>query len=186
MAFPTDEELVRAGWIKISRRQRLILSRARFQQAYWVDFPHDAYAPEFVGEHPGVVIRSAGNLNEPCVVVPLTSRDQGARPHTYRLAHNPNPRSNGDCWAVCDHLYTVSLCRLRPFLDRFKQNSYPKVTDLDMYEITRKVKAALDSVLVRAANPPALDPTPVVSQPPGKRPPGARPILTLKTQGPAS
>jgi uncharacterized protein YifN (PemK superfamily) len=186
MAFPTDEELAQAGWIKISRRQRLILSRARFQQAYWVDFPHDAYAPEFVGEHPGVVIRSAGNLNEPCVVVPLTSRDQGARPHTYKLAHNPNPRSKGDCWAVCDHLYTVSLGRLRPFLDRFKQNSYPKVTDLDMYEITKKVKAALDSLHVCATNPPASDAMPAAPQPPQERPPGARPILTLKTEGPAS
>jgi len=186
MTFPTDEELAQAGWIRASRRQRLILSRARFQQAYWVDFPHDAYAPEFVGEHPGVVIRSAGNLNEPCVVIPLTSRDQGARPHTYKLAHNPNPRSSSDCWAVCDHLYTVSLGRLRPFLNRFKQNSYPKVTDLDMHEITKRVKTALDTLYASAATPPTPEPEPAAPEPPPERPPDHRPILKLKTQGPAS
>jgi hypothetical protein len=50
MVWPTDSELKDAGWVKISRRERKILSRPRARQYYWVDFPHDAYAPEFVGE----------------------------------------------------------------------------------------------------------------------------------------
>ena len=180
MTFPPDEEMALAGWVRISRRQRLILSRPRFQQVYWVDFPHDAYAPEFVGEHPGIVIRSAGNLNEPCVVVPLTSRDQGARPHTYKLTRNPNPRSNGDSWAVCDHLYTISLCRLRPFLDRFKQNAYPKVSDVDMREISKRVVGSLGSLHACAAASPPASPEPSAQSPAAERSPGARAILSLK------
>jgi hypothetical protein len=63
-AFPTDGELDAAGWVRKSRRDRRILSRPRVGQYCWVDFPHDAYVPEFVGEHPGVVIRAARSLND--------------------------------------------------------------------------------------------------------------------------
>lgn len=183
MAWPTDDELIAAGWVKTSRRLRLIQSRARFGQVYWVDFPHDAYSPEFVGEHPGVVVRAASSLSEPCIVVPLTSRDQGQRVHTYELRRNPNPRQDTRVWAVCDHLYTVAIERLRPLLDRHKNPSYPKVDDLDLHEIARRVQAAMATLHETATNPPAVvraEPAPVV-----ERPVGARPILRLKPRDPA-
>lgn len=179
MVWPTDEEISKAGWVRISRRDRLILSRPRFGQVYWVDFPHDAYAPEFVGEHPGVVIRAAASLNEPCTVVPLTSRDQGRRPHVHALTRNPNPRQNTAVWAVCDHLYTVSIERLRPFLDRHKNPSYPRVADVDLHEISKAVRGAMSSLLAAAINSPAL-PQEGTPKRPSARPPGARPILSLK------
>lgn len=184
MSWPTDDELAAAGWIRISRRNRLILSRPRFGQVYWVDFPHDAYAPEFVGEHPGVVIRAASSLHEPCTVVPLTSRDQRRRPHTYELTVNPNPRQDTPVWAVCDHLYTVSIERLRPFLDRYKNQSFPKVCDADCREISRHVHGALGSLHAAASTEvlPGLSETP---RPEAERPPGARPILRLKGDDPA-
>lgn len=50
--FPSDEELLNAGWVRTSRRDRLILSVPCVGEVYWVDFPRDAYAPEFEGEHP--------------------------------------------------------------------------------------------------------------------------------------
>lgn len=184
MTWPTDEELAAAGWIRISRRNRLILSRPRFGQVYWVDFPHDAYAPEFVGEHPGVVIRGASSLHEPCTVVPLTTRDRGKRPHTFELTINPNPRQDTPVWAVCDHLYTVSIERLRPFLDRYKNQSFPKVCDADCQELAKRVQGALGSLHAAAtARVGAAQPEPPKPQP--ERPPGARPILRLKGDGPA-
>lgn len=186
MTWPTNEELATAGWIKISRRNRLILSRPRFGQVYWVDFPHDAYAPEFVGEHPGVVIRGASSLQEPCTIVPLTSRDQGKRPHTFRLKINPNPRQNTPVWAVCDHLYTVSIERLRPFLDRYKNQSFPKVGDADCQEIARRVQGALKSLHTAAIAPDvATQSGTPMPEPEPERPPGARPILRLKGDGSA-
>src|SRR3546814_20111184 len=46
--FPQHHEIIKAGYIPISRRERRIQSRPRVGQMYWVDFPHDAYVPEFV------------------------------------------------------------------------------------------------------------------------------------------
>lgn len=55
--FPTHEEIIRAGYVPLSRRVGRLQSRPRVGQMYWVDFPHDAYAPEFEREHPGIIVR---------------------------------------------------------------------------------------------------------------------------------
>ena len=72
----------------------------------WVDFPHDAYEPEFVGEHPGIVVRAAQNFrHDTCIIVPVSSAEQRTGSQFHRLSKNPNP--NGSeivAYAVCDHL----------------------------------------------------------------------------------
>src|SRR3546814_10885622 len=84
---------------------------------YWVDFPHDAYVPEFVNEHPGIIIRAANSLSDTCIILPVTSAQQKAGTHFHQLSKNPNPKGQAEgriAYVVCDHLYTVNINRLRP------------------------------------------------------------------------
>src|SRR3546814_12869768 len=86
---------------------------------YWVDFPHDAYVPEFVNEHPGIIFRAANSLSDTCIILPVTSAQQKAGTHFHQLSKNPNPRGHVEgriAYVVCDHLYTVHVNRLRPLL----------------------------------------------------------------------
>lgn len=179
--LPTDDELKAAGWVRASRRVRLIGSTPRVGQWFWIDFPHDAYEPEFVGEHPGVVVRAARTMHDTCVVVPLTSRPQEDAKHKHRLAKNPNPRvkeAEREVWAVCDHLYTVHIARLRPAKDRYGGPVYPKVTPEDLQGIFAAVRSALHRVFEPPppAQPPSSDDAP--SRPAPSRPPGPN-TLTL-------
>lgn len=86
--FPSDDEIRAAGWVRISRRDRLITSTPRVGQYFWIDFPHDAYPPEFVGEHPGIVVRAARQIHDTCIVVPLTSTPQVEAKHTHQLTQS--------------------------------------------------------------------------------------------------
>jgi uncharacterized protein YifN (PemK superfamily) len=145
MDWPRDEELEKAGWVKISRRERRILSAPRVRQYYWIDFPHDAYAPEFVGEHPGIVIRG-GALHDTCIIVPVTSKPQPDMKYVHKLSKNPNPvgHSRGvDAHVICSHLYTVNICRLRPVLDTKGNHMYPRIDQLDFEAICGLVRLAL-------------------------------------------
>src|SRR3546814_9470875 len=47
---------------------------------YWVDFPHDAYVPEFVNEHPGIIIRAANSLSDTCIILPVTVHSKRREP----------------------------------------------------------------------------------------------------------
>src|SRR4051812_36947187 len=89
-AFPSDAEVEARGWVKRHDCARKIQSTPRVGQYFWIDFPRDAFAPEFVGEHPGIVIRAARRLHDTCVVVPLTTRrpNEDER-HVYQLGQNP-------------------------------------------------------------------------------------------------
>lgn len=144
--FPTDEELAKAGWFRLSRRERRINSAPRRGQFFWVDFPHDAYEPEFIGEHPGVVLRGGNLLHGTCIVVPVTSREPAIRRYVHKFGTNPNPqgeKSGIEAFAICDHLYTVNVCRLRPVLDLKGQPVFGKVSPEDLFEIERLVVLAL-------------------------------------------
>lgn len=183
MAFPSDEELVQAGWVRISRRERRIQSSTRARQYYWVDFPHDAYAPEFVGEHPGVVIRGGQSLHATSIVVPVTSQPQKDERYVHKLLQNPNPVGHRDgigAYVICNHLYTVNICRLRPILDPKGRPIYPRVEQADFEGICELIRKALfppgpkAPEEVRLVEKAAEDPNRV-----GK---GGRPILGLKRQ----
>ena len=158
--FPSDDELKAAGWVRVSRRERLITSTPRVGQYFWIDFPHDAYHPEFVDEHPGIVIRAARQIHDTCIVVPLTSRPQDDAKHIHRLAINPNPRGQRDgivAWAVCDHLYTVHIARLRPILDRYGRAVFPQASQGDLQGVFTAIRSALPRVF---PSPPEAGPAP--------------------------
>ena len=163
--FPSDEELRDAGWVRISRRDRLITSTPRVGQYFWVDFPHDAYAPEFVDEHPGIVVRAARGLHDTCIIVPLTSRPQDDARHKHHLATNPNPKGQAEgieAWAICDHLYTVHIARLRPIKDRFQRAIYPQADPKDLQAIFAAIRGSLHRVFPAEQPPP---PTPKAAHP---------------------
>jgi len=144
--FPSDEALDAAGWVRKSRRVRQIQSRPRVGQYYWIDFPHDAYAPEFEGEHPGVVIRAAPSLHDTCIVVPITSRPQQRETHVHVFKRNPNPVGEAQgkvAHAICDHLYTVHVNRLRPLLTARGRPIFSKIDPEDLQAILVKVWAVL-------------------------------------------
>jgi uncharacterized protein YifN (PemK superfamily) len=136
--FPTHEEIVSAGYVPLSRRTGRLTSRPRVSQMYWVDFHHDAYSPEFVSEHPGIVIRAAQKLHhDTCIVLPVTSRVQVAATHFHTLSWNPNTagRKKGiTAHVVCDHFYTVNTNRLRPLIWESKPY-FPSVYPVDMTAI---------------------------------------------------
>jgi len=140
-------EILKAGYVPVSRRERRILSRPRVGQMYWIDFPHDAYAPEFVNEHPGIVIRAAQSLHDTCIILPVTSTQQKAGTHFHQLSQNPNPKGRAQgriAYVVCDHFYTVNINRLRPLVDKGKP-IYPKILSADLariFEIVQKVLGA--------------------------------------------
>lgn len=141
-----EEICTRYGLVRTSRRTRLINSTPRVSQYFWVDFPHDAYAPEFVGEHPGIVIRAARRLSDTCVIVPVTSKLQAEAKHIHRLQKNPNPQyPDLAVWAVCDHLYTIHTARLRPVRDRYRP-LYPRVASADMEAIYACIRHTFPNV----------------------------------------
>jgi uncharacterized protein YifN (PemK superfamily) len=144
--WPSDAEIVADGWVRISRRERLIQSSARASQYFWIDFPRDAYTPEFVGEHPGVVIRGGKALNDTCIVVPVTSDPNGIGRYTHQLSWNPNPKGQRDgiiAYAICNHLYTVNVCRLRPIESVYGNPIYPRVLPVDFAKIQELLTLAL-------------------------------------------
>ncbi|WP_380871575.1 hypothetical protein ACFB49_25490 [Sphingomonas sp. DBB INV C78] len=166
--FPQHHEIIKAGYIPISRRERRIQSRPRVGQMYWVDFPHDAYVPEFVNEHPGIVIRAANSLSDTCIILPVTSAQQKAGTHFHQLSKNPNPKGHAEgrtAYVVCDHLYTVHVNRLRPVLSLKHLPVFPKVEPHDMiaiFGIVEKVlalsSAASHAAVATASPPPATHP----------------------------
>lgn len=150
--FPQHHEIIKAGYVPISRRERRIMSRPRVGQMYWIDFPHDAYAPEFVNEHPGIVIRAANSLHDTCIILPVTSAQQKAGTHFHQLSKNPNPKGHAEgriAYVVCDHLYTVHINRLRAVLSLKGYPVFPKVEPHDMTAIF----AIVQNVLALAAAP---------------------------------
>jgi uncharacterized protein YifN (PemK superfamily) len=157
----TVEELcAQYGLVKQSRRQRLIGSTPRIGQYFWVDFPHDAYAPEFVGEHPGIVIRAAQRYDDVCTIVPVTSTTpREMKPHIHPLARNPNPDTpTTKAWAICSHVYTIHIARLRPVKDRYGRPVYPKVDRADMEAIFACMRLAFSQVCTVPEKPKAPPP----------------------------
>jgi uncharacterized protein YifN (PemK superfamily) len=123
-----------------------IVQRARFGQVLWCDFPADAPAEEFHAEHPAVVVRSAGNLRETCIVVPITSKPHPTGPTVHKLRRNYNPAAPGlEVWAICHHLYTISQTRLRPFQHKGQQ-IVPKMEQDDLADIISGIRRALPQI----------------------------------------
>lgn len=181
--FPTHEEIVQAGYVPLSRRAGRLTSRPRVSQMYWVDFPHDAYAPEFEREHPGIIVRAANRLqNDTCIVLPVTSASQKAGTHFHQLAENPNPKGRDKgiiAYVVCDHLYTVNTNRLRPLVSARGRPVFPKVGSDDMNAIFQILEKVLNRSFCTAIQ--AAAPVPEIKDLHHKRETkNGRPILGLK------
>jgi uncharacterized protein YifN (PemK superfamily) len=150
-----------AGYVRNTRRQHSLHSTPRVGQVFWVDFPADAYSPEFVGEHPAVVVRAAQRMSDPCIVVPLTHSQNTNTPHAHKLRKNPDRNDGRDAYAICSHLYTISLGRLR----RFEQKTFQKDVYLapdDQEAIFANIRRALARVFSAPAPfvPPPAQPKP--------------------------
>jgi uncharacterized protein YifN (PemK superfamily) len=133
-----------------------IKQRARFGQVLWCDFPTDAPRGEFHAEHMVVVVQSAKDLKDTCIVVPLTSVLHTDAPTVHKLRRNYNPTSVVDMWAVCSHLYTVSQSRLRPFQHRGQQ-IVSKMQQDDLDDLIACIRRALPQIF--PASPPARQPS---------------------------
>lgn len=181
--FPTHEEIVKAGYVPLSRRAGRLQSRPRVGQMYWVDFPHDAYAPEFEREHPGIVVRAANKLyNDTCVVVPVTKSPQKVGTHFHTLSWNPNPKGRADgiiAHAVCDHLYTVNNNRLRPLVSSTGKLVFAKVKPEDMAEIFAVMEKVLNQSFCTIEKA-AKAPMPTVDHPEKQQTKNGRSLLTVK------
>jgi mRNA interferase MazF len=135
-----------------------IKQRARFGQVFWCKFPTNAPREEFHAEHPIVVVRSAKDLTDTCIVVPLTSGPHTDAPTVHKLRRNYNRAAPIlDVWAVCSHLYTVSQSRLRPF-QHGGQQIVPKMQQDDLDDVIACVRRALPQICPAPAPPPAAAP----------------------------
>jgi uncharacterized protein YifN (PemK superfamily) len=144
--FPTHEEIIQAGYVPLSRRTGRLRSNPRVGQMFWVDFPHDAYAPEFEKEHPGIIIRGPYKLqHSTCIVIPVSSRLQKAGSYIHQLSGNPNPKKRElTVYAVCDHIYTINTNRLRPMINHSGKPVFPYVDKKDMQNIFKIMESVLN------------------------------------------
>ena len=92
---------------------RVVLASApKIHAVYWCRFWRDALRPEFYKNRPVAIVSRDNRLDGPALVVPLTTKPQGANRWAYKLTENPNPRKPSvDSWAVYNHIYTVSCAR---------------------------------------------------------------------------
>ncbi|PZU57701.1 MAG: hypothetical protein DI552_07835 [Brevundimonas sp.] len=106
------------------------------------------WTPEFDYQHLVVIVRGGKISNDIHVVLPLTKSDQSGNPHGYRLAHNPNPGSAAESWAVCNHVYSVASERLQPLRDPGGNRRTPeKLHPDDLRQISARMQRALATFL---------------------------------------
>jgi uncharacterized protein YifN (PemK superfamily) len=121
-------------------------------------------------------------LHATCIIAPVTSKPQQDERYVHRLSRNPNPAGlkNGiDAYVICDHLYTVNICRLRPILDVKGKAVFPRVEQEDFEAICGLIRNALLPLdLTPPDGPQAIEAPMEVPRTEGK---GGRPILRLKT-----
>jgi uncharacterized protein YifN (PemK superfamily) len=116
----------------------------------WCAFSEGALLPEFRGEHPVVVVQSAKDLKDTCVVVPMTSARHNPSPTVYKLKAGYNPAARGvESWVICNHLYTVSQARLRPFQHRGYQ-AVPKIHQDDLEGIVACIRQGFPQIFAAA------------------------------------
>ncbi len=128
LGLPSDELDAPAHLNKIKAAPKL-------GNVYWCQFPADARKPEFWKTRPVVVISYANSLLGPVLVVPLTTKDQGANKWAFRLEANPVPKDSRPSSAVCNHLYTVACSRLVPI-----QGKVPRLTGAELEPIIQRVR----------------------------------------------
>jgi len=119
---------------------RIVLASApKIRAVYWCRFWRDALRPEFYKNRPVVIVSRDNRLDGPALVVPLTTKPQGANKWAYKLTENPNPRKPTiDSWAICNHIYAVSCARLAQM-----DGGVPRMQPRDFDEVVRLMLRAL-------------------------------------------
>ncbi|MCT8764470.1 type II toxin-antitoxin system PemK/MazF family toxin [Glaesserella parasuis] len=102
-------------------------------------------APEMVKTRPVVVISKHKKNSELVTIVPLsTTKLEPLEPYHYPMPNNPLPdKSNIQCWAKCDMVYTVSLSRLDRYKLKKREYVVPVIDDEDFANIKKAVAKAL-------------------------------------------
>lgn len=105
------------------------------------DFSH-LQRPEMQKERRAIVVSTqAASGAGRCTVVPVSkTRSREGNPHHHLFPPNSYPffHATDPVWAVCDHLYTVSLTRLWQINVRDKP-SLPSISDADFSAIKRLI-----------------------------------------------
>lgn len=99
-----------------------------------------AIAPEFIGEHPCVIISIKNAENLPHLVIPITSsKPDEDCPYTYELSCKPLKNKEHD-YVVCSHIYSVAHQRLkRPY-------KKVRISEADFDEIMRRCYSRLHKI----------------------------------------
>ena len=101
--------------------------------------------PEMQKERRAIVVsRKSGSPGRVTVVPVSKSETNGEHPHHYEFPPRRYPffHDSQPVWAVCDHLYTVSLTRLWQVNVR-RRPTIPSISDDDLESIRRMVGTAL-------------------------------------------
>lgn len=102
------------------------------RQVYWCDLPEDAHLPEFWKQRPVIILSKTAKLHGIVTVIPMTSKSQPDNKAAYAFA---SPfEGNALSWAVCDHILTVAVSRLKP-----PPKIIPRISEDDFAEILRRV-----------------------------------------------
>ena len=112
-----------------------ITAAPKHGQVYWCDYPRDAHSPEMWKTRPIVVISYKNALHGPCLVVPLSTADQGQSPWAWEIALKIEGRRN---WAVCNHLYTMAPSRFSQV-----KGHIPRISNSDFNAILDRIQAWL-------------------------------------------
>lgn len=102
-------------------------------------------APEMVKTRPVVVISKHKKNGGLVTIVPLsTTKPEPLEPYHYPMPSNPLPdKSNIQCWAKCDMVYTVSLARLDRYKLKKREYIVPVINNEDFEQIQKAVAKAL-------------------------------------------
>lgn len=162
----SDEEIESRGWFRPVRRTHSLHGTPRVGQVFWVDFPRDNAPPEFDSEHPGVIVKAAQNMQDHCIIVPLTHRRPTTNSHAIELTKNPDKSDPEKAYAICNHLYTVSLGRLRRMVTKTGNRDPVRLDQIDLDRIFQRIQLVLHAVY--KAPMPALPPGTFTKQPDSK------------------
>jgi uncharacterized protein YifN (PemK superfamily) len=107
------------------------------------DFTHLAY-PEMIKERRAIVVYR-GSSHQCAVVVPVSKKETNEgnpKYHKFHASSYPFFHKEQPVWAICDHVYTVSLIRTWQIVV-LKRPSIPSISVSDFAEIKRLLGTSL-------------------------------------------
>lgn len=84
----------------------------KIRQIYWCEFWKDAILPEFWKTRPVIIVSYKNALYGHCLVIPVSTKpENGNNEWAYKISIEIEEGIK-DCWAICNHPYTVATSRL--------------------------------------------------------------------------